>query len=89
MTQINPEFEKARKYVKANETLLRMYFGNNAIAVWSGRGVIDCDKDKYALAKRVQEENKIAKLPVRIGTIDDILNPQIREIDSPEVVARS
>jgi len=74
--------EKQKNYVLKNYKSLRQKYGNHYIAVKNSQ-VIDSDKDEMELAKRI--ELKFRDKAVLISTIEDIANPKISELPSPEI----
>ena len=86
--ELPPEFEKARKYVSDNEDSLREKYGGDVLAVLGYSGVIDYGADKFELAARVNQRAHTSISPL-FGTIDDILNPPVRDNPSTELEAIS
>ncbi len=75
-------FEEQKKYVIKHQVSLRKIYGKNYIAI-KDLEIIDNDPDQFNLAKKIDERFK-DKL-VLISTIEDIVNPRIVNLDSPEV----
>ena len=72
MTNIPPEFKRAREYVAMHEWELRMKYGNNYIAVLGDAGVIDFDSKEVELVMRIGRKTHTSINPL-VGTIENIL----------------
>jgi len=74
------DWARERKYVLREQGTLRSQYGNDYIAVRNCQ-VVDHDKDKFELNKRVSP--KFRGEFVLISAIEDIVNPQIVHMRSP------
>ena len=83
--EIPKEFYEAEKYVKENEQELRRKYSDNYIAVLGNVGVIDYDKNRLDLARRIDERTH-TKLNIMISSIEEILNPT--EVDNLPSIER-
>ena len=90
--KMEQEFRRAIRYVRLHEKELRSKYGNNVIAVLGGDGVIDYDKNRFALAERLENRThtliraSIGTIDIMLLDIDSILKDSILK---PEIVKLS
>ena len=82
MTENTQELKIIIEYVRENEEKLKRKYGRNYIAVHPLGLVVGFGPNKNDLTKMCR--SKFMKY-IGIGTIDEILNPQTAQMNSPEV----
>ncbi len=77
--------QRAVNYVKQNEFELRRKYGNDYIAIMEDCGVIDRDNDRFKLIERISKNTYTEKF-IFIYNLENIINPKIPIMDSPDVI---